>query len=418
MKLFSGTIAGMKSGLSLLLLLLILLLLPSGCDLINKDDPSPENKTLISYEQLTVIPIGTSILDILLSAYSPFSDQVVQNFTSYSVSVYKVIYKTTYRGVEQRASGVCIIPETGGTTVPIASYQHGTIFSDAEAPSSFNGITNASVEIMLNLVFASCGFICSVPDYIGFNESGDVLHPYHLYEPTADACIDMLRAVRELCAELNVPYQEKYFLFGYSEGGYATLATLKKIQASYMADFPITACCAGAGAYDLPTTISYYLNRSSLPGPAFMGFMFASYNYVYGWSRLGEIFKSPYSERIAGGLYDGSHDGDYINGQLTSLTADLFQAAFLNGFRGAGEQTVKNAFWENSLYQGWFPQAPTRLYHGTADDIVPVSNSATADQAFRNSGATAIQYFPLAGLNHSTAIVPYVKETIVWFKGF
>jgi len=410
----------MKALQTLLLLTLVLFLLPAGCKWFdNGGDPDPTKQTLISYQKLTALAIDQSVLDLLLSAYPPFNDQVVQNLTKYSVNVYKVIYKTTYKGVEKRASGACLVPDAGETALPLASYQHGTIFADAEAPSSFVNIWNMPLEIAFNMVFASCGFICSSPDYIGYNESGDVLHPYHHFESTAAVCIDMLRAVKEMCRELKIPFQDKQFLFGYSEGGYATLATLKKIQSHYSGEFTVAACCAGAGAYDLPGTANHYLNRAVLPSPAFAVFLFIAYNDVYGWNRpLGELFQSPYSDRIAGGLYNGSQTGSQINAQLTDQTAALFQPAFLSAFRGNGEQTAKNALLENSLYAGWIPQAPTRLYHGTDDDIVPTFNSVNASQAFHNSGATSVEYFPLTGMNHSTAIVPWVKELIVWFKSF
>ena len=340
--------------------------------------------------------------------------------TQYNVSIYKVVYKTTYRGVEKQASGACIIPETNGVPVPIASYQHGTICYENKAPSNFTNIFDINmVEMLFPQVVSACGFICAVPDYIGFGASGDVIHPYHHQESTANACVDMLRAVKEMCQELNVNFQEKYFLFGYSEGGYATLATLKKLQANYSGQFPITACAAGSGAYNLSSTIKWYLQQQTLSGPSFLCFLFAAYNDVYGWTRsLCEIFKSPYCDRIAAGLFNGDHTEDHISSQLTSQTQDLFNSTFLADFLGSGEQTVKNALQENRCLPGLVPDLPTRLYQGTADKIVPPFNAIDAKNAFIAAGATAVTYYPLTGKTHDTAIAPYVKDVIQWFKSF
>ncbi len=400
--------------------LLFILVVLHGCQ-INEDTPDPDaRQVLVSYSKIQTSAILQLVLDPLLSLFHEFDDQVIQNLTQYDFNIYKVVYKTTYRGVEKQASGACIIPETNGVAVPIASYQHGTIFNENKAPSNFTNIFDLNmVEMLLPMVVSSSGFICAVPDYIGYGASGDVIHPYHHQESTANACVDMLRAVKEMCQELQVNFQEKYFLFGYSEGGYATLAALKKLQAEYAGQFPITACAAGAGAYDLSNTIVWYLQQQTISGPAFLAFVFAAYNDVYGWSRpLCEIFKSPYCDRIAAGLFDGSYSEDQVASQLTSQTQDLFTSTFLADFFGNGEQTVKAALLENSVYWGWFPTCPTRLYQGTADKIVPPFNASNATNAFMAAGATAVTYYPLNGLTHETAAVPCFKDMIQWFKSF
>jgi predicted esterase len=385
---------------------------------VHKGDPDPSNQVLVSYTRITTSPISQIVLDQILTASQEFKDNIVQNLTAYNVNVYKVVYKTTYRGVERQASGACFIPETNGVPVPIASYQHGTICYEKKAPSNFTNVFDVNMaEMLFPEAVSACGFICSVPDYIGFGESGDVIHPYHHQESTAKACVDMLRAVKEMCQELTVNIQEKYFLFGYSEGGYATLATLRNMQANYPSQFPITACAAGSGAYDLVNSINWHLQQQTLSGPSFLCFLFAAYKDAYSWSRsLCDVFKSPYCERIEAGLFNGDYSEDYIAGQLTSQTQDLFRAAFLADFSGGGEQTLKNALIENSVYQGWFPTCATRLYQGTADKIVPSFNAINALSAFAAAGATAVTYHPLDGLTHETAVVPYVKSVIQWFK--
>ena len=380
--------------------------------------PIPANRSWSLLSKITTSAIPHNLLDQILTASQEFNDQILQNLTAYNVNIYRVVYKTTYQGVERQASGACVIPETGGAAVPIASYQHGTICYEKKAPSNFTNIFDLNTaEMLFPEAVSACGFICSVPDYVGFGASGDVTHPYHHQESTANACVDMLRAVKEMCQELQIAFQEKYFLFGYSEGGYATLATLRKLQAEYPGQFPITACAAGSGAYDLVNTLRWYLQQPNVSGPAFLCFFFAAYKEVYGWPRsLCEIFKSPYCERIEAGLYNGDYSEDYINGQLTSQKQELFRAAFLTDFLANGELTVKNALAENSVLQGWFPTCATRLYQGTADKIVPSFNAVNALNAFVSAGATTVTYYPLAGLNHETAIVPYVKDVIQWFK--
>jgi predicted esterase len=56
------------------------------------------------------------------------------------------------------------------------------------------------------------------------------------------------------------------------------------------------------------------------------------------------------------------------------------------------------------------------LYQGTADKIVPPFNATNAKNAFIAAGATTVTYCPLTGKTHDTAIAPYVKDAIQWFK--
>ncbi len=403
--------------LTVLLCLVFIFFLP-GCDLKKNNAPNPEpNQWLISYEKLTNPSITAAVLDILLDNQVVFNDKLLQNATLYPVNVYRIIYKTTYKGNIKEVSGACVIPDTE-TPVPILSYQHGTIFQDRDAPSQYENIFNMPIEMALNLVFSSCGFVCAAPDYIGYAKDSGTFHPYLHAASTTTACIDMLKAVKELCTELDVALTGEYYLTGYSEGGYATLALQKEIEQNYAAEFPLTAVSAGAGAYDLRGTLDIFLSQPVLQHPPYVCFLLTAYNHVYDWARdLDEMFQSPYSERLQNGLLEGDYSYSSINNQLTGVVADLFQPAFLAELVGDGELELKQALQDNSLHQGWVPKAPLRLYHGTADTTVPPHNSEIAANNFIIAGATDIEYISFPYFSHDTAILPWIKQTVQWFLG-
>ncbi|MCP4153737.1 MAG: hypothetical protein GY757_38785 [bacterium] len=399
------------------LLLCIVLVVMAGCSY-PPDEPEPETGSyLSSYEALTgsAIPVGYLARQIVDSQYPGFDDPRLQDVIRFDVHVYKISYKTTYKGNETMASGAVVIPVTE-EVVPVLSYHHGTMFLDSRVPSRFTNVLEMDAEMALNLLWASTGFVCSVPDYLGYGESGDILHPFHHAGSTATASLDMLRAVKELCSILDVTIKNQYYLTGYSEGGYATLALQKEIETNHPGEFPLIASSAGAGAYDLHNTVLALMDRETLRIPAYPCFLLTAYIDVYGWERdLREIFREPYRELIENGLLKGDYTFTEIDGQLTHNTAELLTASLIEEYKGGGEQQFKNAFIENSLFEGWTPSIPTRLYHGTADETVPAVNSVTAEHAFIINGAANVKYYPLEGSNHDTGIFPWVKETILWF---
>ncbi len=400
----------------IILLFLIITFLFSGCITEENKDQS----FLKSYRTLTPVTVTEERIDQIINDlnYSEFNDDQIQDKTVFPVKVYRITYRTKYKGEEIFASGAVTIPETDGS-LPILNYYHGTIFKDNRVPSKYNGTDDMEVETALNIIFASTGFVCVAPDLIGYGDSTDKLHPYHLYYPTARASVDMLYAVKELCAKLDINLSGKYFITGFSEGAFSAMAVQRDIQEKYKDEFTVFASSLGAGAYHLSETVKRMLDGKNLVSPAYIAFLISSYNEYYGWGRdLSEIFRSPYSTRIKDGLLWGDLTQSEINNQLTFKTTSLFTSPFLSDFRGSGEEQLKDAFVENDLYGDWKPEVSTRLYHGTLDNVVPVFNSETAYNSFIQKGGDSIDYIPLYKKDHETAIIPWIKATILWFNSF
>jgi len=164
-------------------------------------------------------------------------------FFPYSVDSYKIVYSTVDTENKQiNASGLLSIPKKDvGVKGPLLSYQHGTIFTDTKAPSN----DAASIEGIG--VLAGSGYIVSSPDYLGYAESTQVLHPYVHAESLASSSVDMLRASKAFLVNQNIAINNQLFLAGYSEGGYANLALQKEIQDNLSTEFNTTASTVGAG---------------------------------------------------------------------------------------------------------------------------------------------------------------------------
>ncbi len=364
--------------------------------------------SITSSTSIDVVAVNATI-SILANTYGV--DTSALNGTKYGVSVHRVVYKTlTPDGRLIDASGVVAYPlKLSGTSSPMLSYQHGTIFQNSEAPSISTNIDPVLVAL------AGSGFIVAMPDYIGYGASTGDVHSYVHAQGLAASVVDMLRATRRLLVDHNVATNGQLFLTGYSEGGYATLAAQKEMEQNLAAEFPITASMPAAGPYDMSATAQYIVGLANNPNPKLVAFVFKAYDYWYGWNRLSEMFQLPHSTTIA--AYQ--HDGNYIQGTLTGDSVALFNTTFRNNFLGSGEATVKAAFTANDVYN-WRPTAATRLFHGQDDTVVPYFNATHAVTAMTAAGSTSVAVVncttpALIPRGHAECVWDYLSEVINWF---
>ncbi|MGV6810344.1 MAG: alpha/beta hydrolase family protein, partial [bacterium] len=151
----------------------------------------------------------------------------------YDVEAFQLNYLTVDgRGALTEASALITLPQKSPLKrSPLLSFQHGTVFYNAEAPTSIFDETAPEV------VTASLGYIVLSADYIGYGASLGKEHPYLLAHPSANAVIDLFSAAKTWLDFHDYPYQPQLFLTGYSEGGYVTMATHKIMQEDQIAPF-------------------------------------------------------------------------------------------------------------------------------------------------------------------------------------
>ncbi|GGK56231.1 alpha/beta hydrolase family protein [Rufibacter glacialis] len=377
----------------------------TGCDF-SDDDPQPDkNPYFVSATSLNTAP--KAALQIYATA-AGFSNFV--SFINYDVEFFRIVYNTTYKGSPIQASGLLCIPKNTPAPPALISAQHGTIFEDDDAPSAFpEGFSGFEL-------FGAVGYITAIPDYIGYGVSKDIVHPYYDETHTALAVVDMLKAVRFYLDRENIATNDNLFLVGYSEGGYATLAAQKEIEANQSHDLDLTAVAAGAGGYDITTMLNTIATVPTYAEPSFLPLILHGYNVTYGWNRpYTDFFQAPYAAKIPG-LLDGTKDREEINRELTTSMAALFNPTFYANLRNpSGELVLKQAVANNSLLD-WVPRAPTRLYHGTNDEAVFYQTSVTTYNQFRAAGATNVTLIPIPGGMHRTSIEPMFLDALPWIQ--
>ena len=171
----------------------------------------------------------------------------------------------------------------------MVSDDHGTIFANAEAPSvnAKNIGTPAGSSVILTSLG---GFATLQPDYIGFGDSNSHYHPFILKDSLANSTVDFIKQVKKFAVDNNITLNSQLFLTGYSEGGYASLATLKKIEEEDIG-LSVTMAAPMAGPYALKTMADVVLSQPKLSVPSFMANV--GYAYAKAYSQPCLLYTSP-----------------------------------------------------------------------------------------------------------------------------
>jgi pimeloyl-ACP methyl ester carboxylesterase len=364
-------------------------------------DTTPQNKNLVS---------GTLVKEYtkeqFITELGSFGSSV-SLFVRSGIKTYRIVYKTKNTdGTEVQASGGIVVPTGISEPLALASLQHGTILNDNEAPSYFNFNSEAAIGAFL----AATGYIVAMPDYIGYGESKNLPHTYEHREGLATASLDFIRAAKEFIRQNNLNWNEKLYISGYSEGGFATMSLLKKIEEETGSEFNLKAATCGSGAYNKTQSFKNLLNATTgavASNNRLYLWVLLTYDRIYKINRpMNQYFKEPYATQI-----QSQQQNVTISATIGTIVQDSFKTNFLNGTDTAFGNAVK----DNDVFD-WKPKSPLRLYHGDADPLVAYINSKTAFDAMRARGATNVELVTLPGRDHGTAVQDYLLGTFDFFS--
>ena len=335
--------------------------------------------------------------------------------TTYDVEAYKLTYNTiNEKGQNVPATGAIFIPKGYNCPAALAPYLHGTLTADNTLPSTLNG-----QEAAIGWALATDGYVTVLPDYLGLGDSPGV-HPYLHAETQASASIDMMRAARQFCAQNNIALNGQVFLSGFSQGGYAALATQREIEANYASEFNLEMVVGGAGPYDLSgIQRAFVLDNPTYTNPSLFPFILFGYQEVYGnlYSNLQEAYAPPF-DRTLPELFDGSNDVEQIDSQLPVNWQDIFQPAYFRDIeRNLFFNPVNRALRDNNLLD-WAPKAETKLCYCTGDELVAYQNSLIAwlNYTIRGAGGS-VQGIPLGGSTHRACAPIVLIVAKLMFEG-
>jgi pimeloyl-ACP methyl ester carboxylesterase len=179
--------------------------------------------------------------------------------------------------------------------------------------------------------------------------------------------MDLLTAASTWRRTSGVADNGQLFLVGYSEGGYATMAAHRALQATNSPHLrQLVSSIPGAGPYHVGVTMDLQLQR------------------VRDENRLIAALVSPGLLR-----YLGSTVRNELRRLIMRLVipddADVtYQSTFLDNFLADDTGAIER----DSNVHDWAPVAPVRMYHGRDDQTVPYAASQRALEAMQARGAS------------------------------
>lgn len=404
---------------NLLILISLTLLTIPGCkkNTLPLNPPPKSYSAYVSHKYIATYSVNMiknmySTLQLAYPEAAPLMEKV-----QYDVNVYKVVYKTPFKDKDVNASGLLCVPVAAGNFFPILSFQNGTNTAHADAPT-----VNLGNPLFQYLhATASMGYIVLLPDYLGFGESEQMMHPYLHKKSTVASIENLIVAAGEMMDNdlITVKWNNDLYLMGYSQGGWSTLSTTYDINKVASLPFKVKAAVCGACPYSLSLVQNFMFENTTYPMPVYMAYSGVSYHELgLVTNPLTDYFNEPYADALPS-YFNGQYNGDEINALLNDTVAVLINPSFLNGINtDPAYEDFRNAMADNSI-SGWNTDIPIRLYHGTADIYVPVTASEQVYQEFEDAGSgSKVTYIPLEGDDHTTAAVPTILNAIIWFNQF
>ncbi|AWL99418.1 alpha/beta hydrolase family protein [Bradyrhizobium amphicarpaeae] len=351
-----------------------------------------------------ILQVDTPAFAGITAAYSPARN---------AVRLYRVTYSSVVpeRGNKPTiASGLLAIPEDSGTSFPMVSYQHGTVYGKQEVPS----FPQQSPETQLMIAqFAGQGYAVIGADYFGLGTSSEP-EGYMVKASHQQATYDMLIASRAVLDHLKLT-TTKLFLAGWSQGGFVTMAMLEKLEqsgvkvdAAATASAPVDAFVALNGFLNFPRK-----NDASWVNSLFILTAFSFENY-YGVPGLARSL-------IADAYYDVSRKAyvrepfdpaDVPTDLHKLIRADYFDPQFF------AASAYGRLVAQTQAYR-WIVKSPVRNYYGESDEAISVGlgQLAMTYQRAIGSGNTAVGAVSTGSTSHRGTFATAVPKWKSWFDG-
>jgi len=378
----------------------------------------------VQYQYLTtyglnkINSIQTTELDTFLMGSTMSSSEFKGKFEKprFSVKLYRVKYRThvpEFGMLPVMTSGLIAIPDNGKDSMPVISYQHGTIFTKTAVPS----VPDECMEYKLLLTqYASQGYIVIGADYVGLGES-DLPNSYLVKEATEQACVDMIISSKDVLSALKIK-SGPLFLYGWSQGGFNTMLLTRKLEE---VKIPVKATATASAPVDAAVTVNRWINNVQKADAVWLvgcaSNMIFAYERYYQLNGLAQFAIRPQYYQVAKDFADFKIDWFEYKKKTPATITELLNPDFLK----TGNLAVTN-FWkilEGAQAYRWRCKTPMINYYGESDEAIPVFIAQLAEGFHKVLGSNQTRSVSAgAKADHRATHVYAVINAKPWFDSF
>jgi pimeloyl-ACP methyl ester carboxylesterase len=393
-------------------LLLLLQLLP-GISAQAQDNQIVKLSASIEYQRIggwdadrlnKILQVDTPAFAGISVTYSPARN---------AVRLYRVTYSSVVpeRGNKPTvASGLIAVPDVEGTSFPMVSYEHGTVYGKQEVPS----FPEQSPETQLMIAqFAGQGYVVIGADYFGMGTSAET-EGYMVKASHQQATHDMLIASRAVLDHLKIA-TPKLFLAGWSQGGFVTMAMLEKLEQSGV---KVNAAATASAPVDVFVALNGFLNFPRKNDASWVNSLFIlsafSFENYYGLPGLARslIADAYYDVSRKAYLREPFNAADVPTDLHKLIRADYFDPQFF------AASAYGRLVAQTQAYR-WIIKSPVRNYYGETDEAISVGlgQLAMTYQRAIGAGNPAVEALSTGNTSHRGTFATAVPKWKSWFDG-
>jgi pimeloyl-ACP methyl ester carboxylesterase len=298
------------------------------------------------------------------------------------IKSWQVMYKSSkVDGSADAVTGTVVVPTatwTGGGTRPIVTYALGTQGIGKQCAGSKQLQTGTEYEIANIVAALQRGYAVVITDYDGYTLNGKPT--YSVAGNEGRDVLDIVRAADDIPNIGISATGSKTAIWGYSIGGQAA-ASAGELEASYASELNVVAVAAGGVPADLRATAQ---NLDGANGSSFL------LSAIYGLSN-----QYPSAINLAT-LANPAGQAVIADG----ATLCTFEALFKYVNKNVSDYTVGNKTMNTLLADPTIgsvvdaqklgntkPAAPVLLYHGEADEFIPLAQALKLKSDWCGKGA-------------------------------
>ena len=326
-----------------------------------------------------------------------------------AVKLYRVTYPSVIPERNNRptlASGLIAIPEITAKSMPMVSYQHGTVLGKHQVPS----FPEESPETQLVVAqFAGQGYVVIGADYFGLGTSTEK-DGYMVIASHKQACMDMHRASMAVLAKEGISPKE-LFLTGWSQGGVVTMSFLEMMEQNNIA---VTAASTASAQCDGFVMLSGFLNHPRAIDAPWITAMFIltafSYEEYYGVPGLAKALFTDEKYELARKIYMKEPYTEEWPGDLhTLIRKEYFDPNYFAGSAYCALIQQLHAY-------RWQVKTNVRMHYGEIDECLTIDLARLPSMYQHALGSNQVEALSAGpDANHRGTFGRAVPEWKKWF---